>query len=152
MIVDDGRRYLYRNDGKFDIVMIDPLRTTTAYSNNLYSEEFFALVKGHLKTGGVIGVYNGREYDIMTNTLLRVFKHINVYRSFAIASDGALISREEKYDALVERFQPGMQARIRKTRSAVMFNELGFSGSGRYNTDMEPRLEYYIWRAIEGLK
>ena len=41
LIIDDGRRYLIDSHEKFDLITTYPLRTTTAYSNNLYSESFF---------------------------------------------------------------------------------------------------------------
>jgi spermidine synthase len=47
-IIDDGRRFLLRTNKKFDLIAIDPVRTTTFYSNNLYSCQFFELVNEHL--------------------------------------------------------------------------------------------------------
>jgi len=34
VIIDDGRRYLLRNPEKYDLIIMDPLKTTWAYSNN----------------------------------------------------------------------------------------------------------------------
>ena len=35
LIIEDGRRFLLRTNEKLDLILIDPIRTTTSYSNNL---------------------------------------------------------------------------------------------------------------------
>ena len=44
IVIDDGRRFLLNSEEQFDAVLLDPLPSATAYSNNLYSQEFLALV------------------------------------------------------------------------------------------------------------
>lgn len=39
--IEDGGRFLLRTNEKFDLILIDPIRTTTSYSNNLYSHQCF---------------------------------------------------------------------------------------------------------------
>ena len=68
LIIDDGRRYLLNNEEKFDLITTDPLRTTTAYSNNLYSENFFHLVDKHLNPGGVYLAWQD-EHHVVPKTL-----------------------------------------------------------------------------------
>src|ERR1700730_2984868 len=53
LIIDDGRRYFINSRKMFDLITTDPLRTKTAYSNNLYSEDFFRLIAEHLNPEGV---------------------------------------------------------------------------------------------------
>ena len=50
VVVDDGRRYLERSSQSYDAIMVDPPPpVTTAGSGLLYSEEFYAVVKQHLR-------------------------------------------------------------------------------------------------------
>ncbi|MBA2305314.1 MAG: hypothetical protein H0W08_22155 [Acidobacteria bacterium] len=48
-VVGDGRTYLMRSSRSFDIIEADALRPTSAYSGNLYSDEYFRLVRERLK-------------------------------------------------------------------------------------------------------
>lgn len=49
LIIEDGRRFLLRTNEKYDLILIDPIRSTTSYSNNIYSLQFFLLASQHLK-------------------------------------------------------------------------------------------------------
>lgn len=54
VITDDGRRYLERTSQTFDSIIVDPPPPVPAAGSSLlYSEEFYALVKQHLRTGGI---------------------------------------------------------------------------------------------------
>ena len=55
IVVDDGRRFLRRTQEIYDVVTIDPPPPVAAAGSSLlYSREFYALVKQHLATGGVL--------------------------------------------------------------------------------------------------
>lgn len=58
IIVDDGRRYLKRTSRMFDVVVTDPPPPVEAAGSSLlYSEEFYALVKQHLNSNGIVQVW-----------------------------------------------------------------------------------------------
>src|SRR5205807_2387265 len=58
IVVDDGRRYLKRTSKMFDVIVTDPPPPVEAAGSSLlYSEEFYALVKEHLKPNGIIQVW-----------------------------------------------------------------------------------------------
>ena len=58
IVVDDGRRYLKRTSKMFDVIVTDPPPPVEAAGSSLlYSEEFYALVKQHLKPNGIIQVW-----------------------------------------------------------------------------------------------
>jgi len=50
----DGRNALLRSDRRYDLIQVDALYRTSAYSGNLYSVEFFRLCASRLKPGGVV--------------------------------------------------------------------------------------------------
>ena len=70
----DGRQYLMTTEQRFDIIEADALRPTSAYSGNLYSEEYFRLLLSRLKPGGFAVTWDAssRVHD----TFVRVFPHV----------------------------------------------------------------------------
>jgi len=54
IIADDGRRFLERTSETFDSIIVDPPPPVPAAGSSLlYSKEFYALVKEHLRAGGI---------------------------------------------------------------------------------------------------
>ncbi|MDD1444429.1 methyltransferase, partial [Dolichospermum sp. ST_sed3] len=147
LIFTDGRKYLYNNKEKFDIILIDPLRTTTSYSNNLYSKQFFNLVKGHLTTNGVFMIWMD-EYHVMPKTICSVFSYVRQYGFFCIASNRELKQNIEFKYAFFRHFPGYQEALIRLdsiennplTRDNILSNNIEYP----INEDYRPRCEYYI--------
>ncbi len=50
--VADGRNAIEQSNELYDVIEMDPLRPSNAYSGNLYSREFFALCARKLRPGG----------------------------------------------------------------------------------------------------
>jgi len=86
LIMDDGRRYLLNDTKKYDLIMIDPLRVRTSYSNNLYSDFFFKLLGSHLTDEGVIMVWINEQY-VMPKTIVSAFDYVLKYKFFCLASN-----------------------------------------------------------------
>ena len=58
VVIDDGRRFLERSADKYDVITLDPAPPVGAPTSSLlYSEEFYAIVKRHLRPGGVLQVW-----------------------------------------------------------------------------------------------
>jgi spermidine synthase len=55
--IDDARHFLLTTKEKFDAVTSDPFDPWVKGAANLYTKEFFELVKRHLKPGGVVTVF-----------------------------------------------------------------------------------------------
>jgi spermidine synthase len=53
LFVEDGRNFLLRNDRSYDVVSLEPPMIHSAGVVNLYTQEFYELVRRHMKPGGV---------------------------------------------------------------------------------------------------
>ncbi len=57
VVIDDGRHYLLTTDEKFDAITSDPFDPWVKGAANLYTDEFFRLVRERLNPGGVVTVF-----------------------------------------------------------------------------------------------
>lgn len=146
LVTDDGRRFLQRNRDRYDVILMDPLRTTTAYSNNLHSRQFFSLVRNHLSPGGILMVGGIADNPILPRTLLEEFAQVRAYRDFNVASDHVFVENEDHFDKLLKVFPPEMQEAIKEfTRGALEGDALRQAVSGwQPNDDWHPRSEYFL--------
>jgi len=78
-VVDDGRRFLQSHTDRYDLIFTSPLRATTAYSNNIYSQQFFALVSKRLDKDGIFVVWSD-SLDVTFRTLDAVFSYKRLYK------------------------------------------------------------------------
>lgn len=72
-LVGDGRAYLNQSRRLFDIIEADALRPSSAYAGNLYSREYFTLLRSRLKPGGFGVTWAPTERSL--ETFLSVFPH-----------------------------------------------------------------------------
>ncbi|MBU2651069.1 MAG: fused MFS/spermidine synthase [Bacteroidetes bacterium] len=103
LVVDDGRRYLLNSNETFDLILIDPLRTRTAYSNNLYSDYFFREISDHLTPDGIFMAWMD-EFRVMPKTIATAFKYVRQYDFFCLASNSPFELNEEMKNILMSRF------------------------------------------------
>jgi spermidine synthase len=55
VVIDDGRRFLERTTGQFDVIVIDPPPPVQAAGSSLlYSREFYAVAQKRLRPGGIL--------------------------------------------------------------------------------------------------
>jgi spermidine synthase len=55
VVVDDGRRYLERTTQQYDVITIDPPPPVEAAGSSLlYSEDFYSVLRQHLRPGGIL--------------------------------------------------------------------------------------------------
>ncbi len=146
IVVDDGRRFLLRTAEQFDVILMDPLRTTSAYSNNLHSREFFALAAAHLAQGGVLMVGGIGESREVTRTLLEVFPHVRAYPGFSLASTAPMRRDRDRLERLFDSFPVEIQAAVwDRIENALEGPALAKAVAGaRVNTDLHPGSEYYL--------
>lgn len=55
LVIDDGRRYLERTAGQYDVITIDPPPPVEAAGSSLlYSKEFYEIIRRRLRPGGIL--------------------------------------------------------------------------------------------------
>lgn len=151
--VTDGRTHLMRSSERYDVIEADALRPTSAYAGNLYSREYFDLLRRRLAPGGLAVTWSPTPR--VRATFLSVFPHVVAVGDTLLGSDAPIA-----FDPLAirERLRhPAFQAHFAKAGvdiSALVETELSErpveifgpeaprSTDGDLNTDLFPRDEY----------
>ena len=148
---DDARRWLNRTDQHFDVVMMDPLRTASAFSNNIYSREFFRQLEAHLAPGGAVMVWTD-EYFVVPKTLATIFPVVEQYCTYLIGmrKPAPAELRSARFASILAGFTAETQAAIRAIDCERRFNReeiLDRTAAAPINTDHSPVTEYYLGSA-----
>ena len=81
--VDDGRNFLALSGERFDVITADIIQPVHAGAGHLYSREYFELVRGALKPGGLALQWIGRRekvhYELIMRTFLEVFPNATLW-------------------------------------------------------------------------
>ena len=156
MHVDDGRNFLLLTPKKFDVITADLILPIHAGSGNLYSAEYFTLVRNALKEDGLALQWvwgTDAEYKTIMRTFLSVFPETTLWwdGSLMIGSKKRLVLRESDFswklqargDALREL---GVTSFDQLKRAYVAGPEemRAFVGEGPILTDDLPLVEYFL--------
>jgi hypothetical protein len=85
IVVDDGRAFVQRDRERFDVIEADALRPTSAYAGNLYSLEYFELLRERLAPGGMAVTWIPTPRVLAT--FVRSFPHVLAAGEIAIGSE-----------------------------------------------------------------
>src|SRR5215203_235609 len=148
LVYADGRKYLHNSSKKFDAIFMDPLRTTTSFSNNLYSKQFFQIIKNHLKDSGVFMLWTD-EHFIIPKTLCSVFPHVNKYSFFCLASNNINEQDISFKSKMFNSFPSYLRNDLYKIDSGQNkpLNKgeiLSYTGLFPVNEDYKPYTEFYL--------
>jgi len=151
LIIGDGRRFLLRTKEKYDLILIDPIRTSTSYSNNLYSFQFFEIVSRHLAPGGIFMVWLF-EHKVVPKTIQSAFNYVRMYKFFCLASNSPFKKDDERQKRLIAAFLPQEQEEF--SRLKAKYGGDLYLGNEEYvksltdgypiNQDWKPVSEYYL--------
>jgi len=88
MVIDDGRRFLDRSREQFDVIAVDPPPPVGAPTSSLlYSREFYAVLKPHLRPGGIAQIWfpggDGATQASVARSLRDSFPNVRAYQSIA---------------------------------------------------------------------
>jgi predicted membrane-bound spermidine synthase len=80
MVIDDGRRFLERSGEQYDVIAVDPPPPVSAPTSGLlYSRQFYAIMKPHLKPGGIVQVWFPGGDDATLASIARSFREAFPY-------------------------------------------------------------------------
>jgi spermidine synthase len=83
IIVNDGRNFLMLTDRRYDVVTADIVQPHHAGANNLYSAEYFRLVRQVLTEDGLalqwVGSSSEAEYTLIMRTFMSVFPQTTLW-------------------------------------------------------------------------
>jgi spermidine synthase len=153
VIYDDGRRHLLRTESEYDLILMDPLRTTTAYSNNLYSLEFFKLVSQRLAGCGIFLAWSDNRMAVprtVANAFPYVsFHEIDAHRTFAIASPCPISRDPENVRRLIDAAPARERSKLNQwfTQQHPQCDRsqlLRVTEGATLNHDLRPTSEYYL--------
>jgi spermidine synthase len=85
LVIDDGRRFLERTTEKYDAIIIDPPPPVRAAGSSLlYSEEFYAVARDHLRPGGILAQWlpsgDRAVQSSVAKALQNSFKFVRIFR------------------------------------------------------------------------
>jgi spermidine synthase len=83
-VFTDGRIYLGNNSKKYDVIEADALRPNSAFAGNLYSYEYFMLLKSRLNPGGLAVTWSPTLR--VTETFVKAFPYVLRFDSILIGS------------------------------------------------------------------
>jgi spermidine synthase len=157
--VDDGRNYMLLTNGRYDVVTADVILPIHAGAGNLYSVEYYRLMRRVLNNRGIalqwIGSVGDTEYKLIMRTFVSVFPHTTLWHggSLMVGSSRPLVLDEAAF--LRKQAVPASKAMLDATGFAS-FDALlkrydagppelkTFLGDGPILTDDRPLTEYFL--------
>ena len=159
--VGDGRKFLLERDDRFDVITVDTLRSTSAFSGSLYSREFYELVDDHLSDDGMVAQWIPTPR--VANTAAQVFPYMIAFRVddynagsvFFLGSRSPIVLDRA---AMVERLRDAAPGSFTSEQSARLEAFIATAPTFCYtngtlltdvpsdqeNLDLRPRDEYFI--------
>jgi predicted membrane-bound spermidine synthase len=152
-VFGDGRLLLSTTDERFDIIEADALRPNSAYAGNLYSLEYFRLMRDRLTPGGFAVTWV--PTDRVVRTFLRVFDYAALFGPVFIGSnapiqfDRAAVDRRLADPAVRQHYRAAGVDIERLLRDLLTGAQLFGPDPARLtvddvNTDADPRDEFEI--------
>lgn len=149
----DGRAFLARSTERYDIIEADALRPNSAYAGNLYSTEYFDLLRERLNPGGI--AVSWAASDRVRDTFVAVFPHVVHAPGILLGSESPIpFDAETIRRRLREPFTRDYYARAGIDIAALMEPYLGArevwhpesdrSRLGAPNRDLFPMDEFMI--------
>jgi spermidine synthase len=110
-VYGDGRLHVANAGAVYDVIEADALRPTSAYSGNLYSDAYFALLRDRLKPGGLAVSWSPTAR--VHNTFVKVFPYVLSYGDIVLGSNQRI---EFDPDTVRARLgHPNVQAHYRES-------------------------------------
>jgi spermidine synthase len=157
--IDDGRNYMLLTPERYDVITADVILPIHAGAGNLYSVEYYRLMRRVLNNRGIalqwIGSTGETEYKLIMRTFVNVFPHTTLWHggSLMVGSSRPLVLDEESF--LRKQSSPPTKAAL-DAMGFRSFDDLlsrytagpaelkSFLGDGPILTDDQPLTEYFL--------
>ena len=160
--VDDGRNFLLLSPPKqYDIITADVILPRHAGAANVYSVQYFELVKRALKDDGIVLQWNGgdtaTEYALILRTFRQVFPHMTLWGdgSLMIGMKRPLTVDLDAYRRkladpvtrnVLAEFNLDAEEKLLKQFVGAPSDVAALVGDGPVTTDDHPLVEYFLSR------
>ena len=156
--VADGRNFLQTTERSYDVITADLILPIYAGSGNLYSAEYFQLVRRRLNPGGIFVQWvsgNDAEYRAIMRTFLSVFPHATLWAggSLMLGTPEPLRLRASDLEWKLQvpgRYRALERLGVRSFGDLLRLYRAGpdemraFVGEGPILTDDRPLVEYFL--------
>lgn len=175
MVYDDGRHFILTTKDKYDLITSDPIHPFVKGSANLYTREYFEMVRDRLNPGGVVTQWIPLyESDVATvkseiATFFKVFPHGAIFANLAggqgydVVAVGSMEPLNIDLDALQRRLETPAYAEVAqslrdvqmasvtdlfRTFAATREDLTPWMSDGLINRDRNLRLQYVAGKAL----
>ena len=164
IILQDGRNHLLTTQKYYDVVTGEPPPPRTAFTVNLYTSDYYELIKKRLKPGGIVAQWvplhsqSGKEIDMHLRTFRSVYPHAMAW--LPVANELLLIGSDQPVEIDYQKIKARMDDPVvKKALSDIeIYNPSDLLGnvwflekemdrlSARQPliTDNRPRIEFYL--------
>ena len=134
--IDDGRNHLLVTKRRYDVVTADVILPIYAGSGNLYSAEYFRLIRGVLKPGGLVLQWvagTEAEYKTIVRTFVSVFPEATAWMdgTLLVGSVEPLQLRRSEFERKLRCRASAQGARDLGTETFEQLLKLYRAGPGR---------------------
>lgn len=155
---DDGRNFLLLSGERFDVITADIIQPVHAGAGNLYSREYFHLVRNALEDGGIALQWIGHrplsQYRLIMRTFLDVFADATLWLDGNLMVGSTRPLRLQAGSMAFKRTNPQIRAALddiglndfailRSWYTAGPEEMRRFVGEGPVLTDDRPLVEYH---------
>ena len=150
----DGRAFLLKTDRRYDVIEADALRPNSAYAGNLYSVEYFSLLRSRLNPGGFAVTW--APTPRVVDSLVAAFPHVVVAGAIAVGSERPIdfdpvVVRRRLADDFTAAYYASGRVRLAENLAplldkppAVFGPGVDRSALGNVNRDLFPRDEFKV--------
>jgi spermidine synthase len=157
--VDDGRNYMLLTDQRYDVITADVILPVHAGAGNLYSQQYYRLMRRVLQNRGIalqwIGSGSETEYKLIMRTFISVFPHTTLWEggSLMVGSSRPLVLEQDAFERKLEK--PESREALERMGLGTFKALIGrytagpdelraFVGPGPVLTDDRPLTEYFL--------
>jgi spermidine synthase len=131
-VIEDGRNFLFLTKEKYDCIISEPSNPWISGLGNLFTREFYQIVKEHLNKGGVFALWipayitSLSDFKGMISTVCSVFPSVSLWNYPPIYADVLVICSNEPLKLSLEEIEKKIRENPKIEES---LQRIGISGA-----------------------